>query len=134
MIRKNILRLVFIVLVLLIFVSAAFAFAANNVVPVTRLTDQRSAITANTLKPAECSAITLTAIVYCPSGGGACNGSNASELVIGSPNVDVIQGKGGTDCIVGGGGDDEITGNQSSDVCIGGPGTDVFKKCETQIQ
>ena len=134
MIRKNILRLVFVVLVLLIVVSAAFAFAANNIVPVTRLTDQRSAITANTLKPAECSAITLTTIVYCPAGGGACTGTNASELIIGSPNVDVIQGKGGADCIVGGGGNDNITGNKASDVCIGGPGTDVFKNCETQIQ
>jgi len=134
MIHRYIPRLAFGVLITLILVSSIFAFAANIVVPTTRLTNQASPITANTLKPTACSAITLTAIVYCPAGGGICNGTNADELIIGSPNVDTIQGKGGADCIVGGGNDDDITGSQSEDVCIGGPGTDVFKKCETTIQ
>ena len=134
MIHRYIPRLAVVVLTILILVSTVFAFAANIVVPTTRLTNQSSPVTANTLKPAACSAITLTAIVYCPSSGGMCNGTSADDLIIGSSNIDTIQGKGGSDCILGGDGNDDIVGSQSSDVCIGGPGTDVFKKCETTIQ
>lgn len=134
MIRKNMPRLIFVTLAALVILSVVSAFAANIVVPVTHLTNQAQTITANKLKPAQCSAITLTAILYCPAGGGICNGTNASELIIGSPNVDTIQGKGGNDCILGGGGNDDITGSQAKDVCIGGPGTDTFAKCETIIQ
>jgi len=134
MIHIYIPRLAFGVLSILILVSSIFAFAANIVVPTTRLTNQSSAVTANTLKPTACSAITLTEIVYCPTSGGICHGTNANELIIGSSNIDTIQGKGGSDCIVGGGSDDDISGSQASDVCIGGPGTDVFKKCDTTIQ
>ena len=134
MIHRNVPRLVLVVLGLLIIFGVVFAFAANISVPVTRLTNQARAITANTLKPQACSGITVTTIVYCPAGGGACNGTSASELILGSPNVDTIQGKGGADCVVGGGGDDDITGDQGNNVCIGGPGTDTFKKCQTAIQ
>ena len=134
MVRINMPRLFFILLVTVILLSSFSAFAANIVVPATRLTNQARAITANTLKPASCSAITVTNILYCPSSGGICNGSNADELIIGSPNNDTIQGKGGNDCIIGGGGNDDITGSQAKDVCIGGPGTDTFAKCETMIQ
>lgn len=134
MIRKNIGRLAPVILVTLILISSISAFAATVSVPVTHLTNQASVITANTLKPTQCSSITLNTIVYCPVGGGACNGTNASELIIGSANIDTIQGKGGNDCIIGGGGDDDIVGSQANDICIGGPGTDVFSKCETTIQ
>ena len=135
MIRKNILRLTFTMLASLILVSIVFAFAANNVVPITHLTDQTVVVTVNDLKPLACSAINLTAIVYCPPAGGACNGTNASELVIGSAAVDDIQSDKGDDCILGGGGDDNIRGEQGTDVCIGGPGTDTFHpSCETRTQ
>ena len=134
MIHRNLRRLFFLMLVVLALVSVVSAFAANIVVPTTRLTNQASAVTANTLKPAQCSAIAVTTILYCPAGGGICNGTNADELIIGSPNIDTIQGKGGNDCIVGGSGNDDITGSQAKDVCIGGPGNDTFTKCETSIQ
>lgn len=134
MIRRNLSRLAFIMLIGLIIASVASASASNIVVPTTYRTDQSSAITADTLKPAECSAITLTAIIYCPSTGGVCNGSGTNELIIGSLNTDNIDGKGGSDCILGGGGDDDMMGSQSTDVCIGGPGNDTFKKCETSFQ
>ena len=133
MIRMRIPRLVFVLLVVLIVISAGFAFAANNIVPTTRLTDQSQAIDANALKPAACSGITLTAIVVCT--GGKCNGSNADELIIGTNGYDDISGKNGDDCIIGGGGDDDIDGDNGTDVCIGGPGNDTFgNKCETEIQ
>ncbi len=134
MTHRMILKSFFVALVLLVMMSIVSAFAANITVPSTRLTDQRSAITANTVKPAACSGISLTSILYCPSGGGICNGTAASELIIGTSSVDTIDGKGGSDCIVGGDGNDDITGSQAKDVCIGGPGADTFKKCETAIQ
>jgi Ca2+-binding RTX toxin-like protein len=132
---RNILRATFIMLAGLILFSTILAAAANNVVPVTRLTDQSTAVTANDLKPPECSAINLTAIVYCPVGGGACDGTDANELVIGSTADDDIRSGKGDDCILGGGGNDSIRGEQDTDVCIGGPGTDSFHpSCETKIQ
>ena len=132
MIRKNIRRLFFVMLGSVVILGIVTAFAANVAVPVTRLTDQARAITANTLKPASCSAITLTSVVICT--GGNCDGSNANELLLGTANAERIRGRGGTDCIVGGGGNDQLVGNGSNDVCIGGPGTDTFTTCETQIQ
>ena len=135
MIHRNIRRLFFIMLSALITTSVVFAFAANIVVPTTYLTDQSSAVTADTLKPAACVSITLTAILYCPTTGGACDGTDASELIIGSAAVDDIQSGKGDDCILGAGGDDSIRGEQGTDVCIGGPGTDTFHpSCETQTQ
>ena len=133
MIHKNIRRLLFVMLLVLIATSVSFAFAANIVVPTTHLTDQSSAVTADTLKPAACTSITLTTILYCPAAGGACTGTDASELIIGSVATDDIQSGKGNDCILGAGGDDSIRGEQGIDVCIGGPGTNTFHpSCETQ--
>jgi len=133
MFHKNISRLAFFLFGVLVFLSIGFAFAANIGVPTTHLTDQISAITANALKPAACSTLNLTAVVVCT--GGNCNGTNASELVLGTSGAETIRGKGGADCIVGGGGDDQLQGNGSNgDVCIGGPGNDTFTTCEIQIQ
>ncbi len=127
--------LVFLSLIGLIFAGIISAFAAGNTVPPTRLTDQSHAITANALKPPECAALNLRSIIVCPSGGGACNGNNQNNLILGSPNADDINGRGGGDCILGGGGDDIIDGRQgNNDVCIGGPGNDTFSGCETTYQ
>jgi len=132
MIYRNIKRLTFLILCIAILLGTITAYAANVSVPTTRLTDQTSAITANTLKPAACSAITLTQIVICT--GGNCDGTNANELLIGTSGDERLRGRGGTDCIVGGGGDDILVGNGKSDVCIGGPGIDSFLTCEVPIQ
>lgn len=134
MIHKKVVMLAYLSLASLILFSFVFAFAANNVVPTTHLTNQATPVTVNTLKPPACSTITLTSIVYCPVTGGNCDGTNANELIIGSPSDDIVQGKGGSDCILGGGGNDDLSGSQAKDVCIGGPGTDIFRKCETTIQ
>lgn len=132
MIHKNFGRFVPVLLVVLMLLSVVSAFAANNIVPSTRLTDQAQAITANALKPASCSAINLTRIVVCT--GGNCDGSGQNELILGTPNGERIRGRGGDDCILGGGGNDDLIGNNKSDVCIGGPGSDTFTTCETSIQ
>jgi len=109
------------------------AVAAANTVPVTRLDENAAAMSANAIKPAACSALNLTAIVICP-GGGTCNGTGASELILGTSAAETIRGRGGNDCILGGDGNDSLVGNNGGDVCIGGPGTDTFTTCETQIQ
>ena len=87
------------------------------------------AITADTLKPAACSGITLTTIVS------GTTGTAGNDLIIGTSGIDVISGGDGNDCILGGAGADTIDGGNGNDVCIGGPGIDVFLvTCETQIQ
>jgi Ca2+-binding RTX toxin-like protein len=135
MINRSFLRLAYIAMAGLILFSMIFAIAATNTVPVTYLTDQTSIIAANDLKPAACSSINLTSIFYCPTSGGACDATDESELVIGSPAIDDIRSGKGDDCILGGGGNDSIRGEQNTDVCIGGSGTDSFHpSCETEIQ
>jgi Ca2+-binding RTX toxin-like protein len=133
--RKARQRFVFVLLASFALFTTVFALAASNSVPITHLTDQSSFITVNDIKPAACGGLTLTAIFYCPEGGGNCNSTDASELVIGSPAPDNIQGGKGDDCILGGGGIDNIRGEQGTDVCIGGNGNDSFHpSCETRIQ
>jgi Ca2+-binding RTX toxin-like protein len=133
MIKRHIPRLVIVTLIALILISSVSAFAATNTVPTTRIGQQIDTVSANALKPAQCAALNLTTIVVCT--GGNCNGTGASELLLGTANGERIRGRGGFDCIVGGGGNDDLVGNGSNgDVCIGGPGADTFATCETQIQ
>jgi len=132
MINRTFARIAVLLLITLILVSVGSAVAATNTVPASRLDQVTSAINANALKPASCSAVALTSVVICT--GGNCDGTSASELVLGTSAGERIRGRGGTDCIVGGGGDDQLVGNGASDVCIGGPGNDTFTTCETQIQ
>jgi Ca2+-binding RTX toxin-like protein len=122
-----------IVLIMLILVSVISATTAANTIPPSRLDQYTNGIDANALKPTQCSALNLIEIVEC-TGLGTCNGTNARELIIGSPIGETIRGRGGRDCIIGGDGDDNLVGNGGNDVCIGGPGTDTFTNCETQIQ
>jgi Ca2+-binding RTX toxin-like protein len=132
---KRFQRFTMVMLTMLILVSAVSAVTAGNIIPSSRLDEYMSTITANTLKPVECSAITLTDILYCPIGGGNCDGTDASELVIGSSADDDIQSGKGADCVLGGAGNDSLRGEQNTDVCMGGPGTDgLHASCETGIQ
>jgi Ca2+-binding RTX toxin-like protein len=126
-------KVMLIVLTLLLASSMVFAVAASNTVPASRLDSNSQAITANTLKPSACAALTLTALVVCP-GGGVCRGTNARELTLGSDQPEELRGQGGVDCLVGGDGDDTLRGGSGADVCIGGPGNDTFINCATSIQ
>jgi hypothetical protein len=139
-IRRNFVKLIFLVLAVLVVVSVVSAFAANIVVPPTRLTDQSNLISISELAPAECSTISssLTALVVCT--GGSCSGSNANELIIGTTGYDEIDAKNGTDCVVGGDGDDNLNagGNDTlnggpkkdTDICYGGSGNNIFNECD----
>ncbi len=132
---RSLIRLVVLGLVGMILVSMVSAVTAGNTVPRTRLSDSRFPINANVLKPPECAALNLTAIVVCPSAGGNCDGTDANDLILGSAFADTISGGKGADCILGGGGDDYMKAGPGNSVCIGGPGTDSFHpSCKTQIQ
>lgn len=109
----------------LVVLGVVSAFAAANAVPLSRVTNQVFVITANSLKPPECT-MDLEAIVVIGAGQSPANGKR-NELIIGTPNNDVIDGRPGDDCILGGGGNDILDGGpgNGNDVLIGGPGSDT---------
>jgi hypothetical protein len=109
------------------------AMTATNVVPSSRAgSTNAGAPTANQLKPPECAALNLAAIVV---GSGTVNGTGAADLMIGGSGADTMAGRGGSDCILGGSGNDSLRGDGGTDVCIGGPGVDTLHAtCEIRIQ
>ena len=122
--------LIFTLLVFLgvILVVSYTALSASNVVPLTRMGLSTKTIILRDLLPSECSAITITNVVYC--NGGTCNGSNSNDLIFGTSGTDKIQGKKGDDCILGGGANDDLDGGDGNDVCLGGPGSNTYPSCE----
>jgi Ca2+-binding RTX toxin-like protein len=124
-------RIVLFGLIALVLVSVATAFAAGITTTPSNIGIQTAPVTAEDIKPAACSALTLTNIV---SGTGIITGTSGNDLIIGSSGNDIIDGLGGNDCILGGGGDDIIDGNDGTDICIGGPGNDSASNCETWIE
>ncbi len=124
-------RLIVGVLVVSVGANSLHAATASTSTPVSSLDAHSQSMTANDIKPASCSGITLTHTV---SGSGTITGTSNSELITGSAAADTIDGDVGDDCILGGSGDDDITGNDGTDVCIGGGDAgDVFATCETTI-
>lgn len=118
--RRKLNRLVLFILLLLIFGSVMFGLSASNVILETpAMEDQTQNVTANDLKPPECSHLNLTNIVT------GRNGTKGNDLMLGTAGNDDLDGKQGDDCIVGGGGDDTLQGKRGDDVLIGGAGTDV---------
>ena len=135
MLRRGLLRAALALGVCAILFGAATALSASNSVQATHVGRQTIRVDPNALKPTQCATVSVTAVLICPRGGGTCSGADASELILGSPNVDDIAGGKGNDCILGGSGNDALKGDQGTDICIGGPGTDSFHpSCETQIQ
>jgi Ca2+-binding RTX toxin-like protein len=115
---------------LLASLPAGTAFSAANTVPGTKIWKSTPvAITADTLKPSACSAITLTTIVQ------GVTGTSGNDLLLATSAADTISAGGGNDCVLAGGGNDSINCGTGTDVAVGGPGTDTFNSnCETQIQ
>jgi len=54
-------------------------------------------------------------------------GTNVADLIFGEEGDDIILGAKGNDCIFGGDGDDIIFGNEGSDNLTGGDGNDIIK-------
>jgi Ca2+-binding RTX toxin-like protein len=105
------------------------AYTATNTVAGGKVGQTSLPITADSLKPPDCSGITLTTLVI------GTTGTSGNDLLIGTSGIDAMSGGAGNDCILGGGGADTIDGGTGTDVCVGGPGLDVFlPTCETQVQ
>src|SRR5438477_7496715 len=119
---------VFAVLGAALIVSVSGSLTAANSVPVTHIGLSQTAIAANDLAPAACSAINLSGTI---SGGGILAGGLGNDLIRGSAGAHTITGGAGDDCIVAGAGDDTIDGGPGNDVCIGGTGTNTFVNCES---
>ncbi len=120
---------------LLVFVvaSTGWSFAAENIVQPSVIGYASAPITANQLKPPECSSLNLTNYIVI-TGNGAIHGTIGNDLILGSAGKDNIHGDTGDDCIVGGGGGDQIFGDAGNDVCIGGgDNKDKFHNCETIV-
>jgi len=127
------------------FAGALPAFTANNPVPRTYASDTTSAISANNLKPSQCSGITLTAkITASPWTGGAAaelivgttaantmTGNGGDDCILGGAGIDALRGNAGNDVLIGGDGNDTLTGGAGTDACYGGGGVDTFATCET---
>ena len=99
--------------------SVASSYASNTTYP----------INANALKPAECAALNLSAIL---TGSGDFEGGAANELLLGGSASQRIRGRDGDDCLVGGAGVDEFRADAGTDVCIG-TASSAFSDCETIV-
>jgi Ca2+-binding RTX toxin-like protein len=123
MITRVLLRLALPIVLALILVNIFDALATANQVGSTGADDLRVVINANALKPPECAALNLTAVVV---GSGTFSGGGSSALILGSAGADIIKGQGGSDCVIGGDGNDDLRGGNGSEVLIGGPGADTI--------
>ncbi len=129
----RLLRLSLVFLLAVLVGTAVNAFTASNTVPVTSARSPVLAITPNDLKPAECAALNLTALIV---GSGNINGTAANELIIGAQGGDRVTAGDGDDCVVTGGARDRIDCGLGTDVALSGQGGDinVDQSCETFIQ
>ena len=146
---KKILILVILGLAVIIVISVFSALAATNTIPDTWADQESRSVSADLIKPSECSGITLTNIVDIGAGE---TGTNANDLILGTDKADAeIRGGAGNDCILGGKGNERqridgvwgpgIFGEEGDDVIIGGPGNldycdggngnDTYYSCET---
>jgi len=121
-------RILLISLAFMIVLSAIYGLTASNTVPESGLDLLTQEVTAEQMKPAECSALSLEYIAT------SSTGSTLNDLVIGTTSADSLSGLIGNDCLVGGDGDDTLDGGDGTDICIGGGGTDTFLNCETEIE
>jgi len=128
---RSALRIFLFGLIALILVSAASAFAAGLATPAVNVDMQSFSVTANTIKPDACNALSLANII---TGAGTITGTSGNDLILGSAGIDLINGMGGDDCILGGASIDTIDGDSDTDVCIGGAGIDIFLNCETTLE
>ena len=113
------LRLFWILCLGVILASAFSAIAALNNVPASHADIDTIPITANDLKPPQCSGINLVNIR-------TGNGTNANDLILGSAGNDNMNAQGGDDCILGGDGGDRLRGANGDDIILAGAGNDIL--------
>ncbi len=132
--RHNLKRLILPIFLILVLGSVVLGLAASNeILAAPAIEDRFQGVTANELKPPECSHLDLVNIVT------DGKGTRDNDLVLGTAGDDTLNGKQGDDCIVGGAGNDTLQGRQGDDVLIGGSGVDncegnqgnnIFIDCE----
>lgn len=106
-------RVVLLFLLVIILGSLMFGLSASNVILATpAMEDYTQGVTANDLKPPECSHLDLVNIVT------GRNGTQENDLMLGTAGNDVLDGKQGDDVLIGGPGIDECVGNQGNNVYI----------------
>lgn len=120
---KNIPRIIIATLGVVIALGMANTIAASNTIPDNHLDEYSLAIGITDKQPGECKMV-LTSIIECA--GGICQGTNASDLILGSAGLDNINGKNGDDCIVSGDGNDIIDGGAGNDYIMAGEGNDTL--------
>ena len=117
----------FVALAAILVFGVGSALTAANSVAQTGAGRSNTTISANTLKPSSCAALTLTTVVA------GTNGTNGADLLAGSSGNDNMTARNGSDCVLGGAGNDSIDGGGGTDICIGGSGTNTFTACEAQL-
>lgn len=131
-------------LFLITIISLFSAVAAVNSVPRTTAVFIPIPITANSLKPPECSNLNLTGfsvgdksgalsssnLILGTSGNDHLHGSQNDDCIVGGAGGDDLNGNTGNDVLLGGPGDDSLNGNGGEDICYGGGGDDHIQKCE----
>ena len=105
--------------------SAVVVKTASTSVATTNLGAQSEAVTANELKPSECT-VTVTSITV---GSGIFSPNGSNQLVLASSGNDTIVESGSNDCIVGGAGVDSVTALGSNDQCIVSTSTLLVTGC-----
>ena len=147
--NRTVILSIVIIFSIIVFTNVFAAITASNTVPDTLADKNSYGVSANVLKPAECSGINLTNIVDVGAGE---TGTPANDLILGTDKADAeIRGGAGDDCILGGKGNERqkidkvwspgLYGDAGNDVLIGGPGnqdycdggdgTDTYYSCET---
>ena len=119
MISFRVLRASILGTLLLALLSLILAFPATNSVPTTHEAFDTQPITANDLKPPQCSGINLVNIR-------TGNGTPANDLILGSAGNDIMNAQGGDDCILGGDGGDRLRGARGADIILAGAGNDIL--------
>lgn len=118
-------------LVALVVAQALTVYTASATVSPTRLGTASSTVSADDLKPNECT-MTVTSIAH---GAASFSATAPGQLVLGSSGDDTITGdSGGGDCIVGGGGTDSITGIGTGNECIVSSTTTAIVDCTVVAQ
>ncbi len=118
-------------IVLLAVLALVHGSTTANSIPPSRAGISFHPATAQQLAPPECAGMALTSVAWRDNG--TLDGTNASDLLIGSDKTNRINGRNGRDCLVIGSGDkNRLDGGAGNDVCIGNP-TTRFNNCEVEI-
>lgn len=112
-------KVVILAVVLAVLGTGGLAFTSTGTISDVSVGVGTDEVTADEIRPAACSALSLGAILT----GSSVTGGPGSELIWGTDGDDALDGGAGSDCIVGGAGTDTLAGSAGDDVLIGGPGT-----------